>query len=193
MKRIATFFLLCLALASKAQDTSKWTNDKLALFGTKAEVVHEQNIRNQSDSHYLFRLIGFKQFYANGLSAFIQSDMDFTVLDTKASNVYLFEKNGVFIGNKPSKIKAVFALDNDGRIVSVKITALFGDLAKLFLTYWPQSADYAVVTQLKPGTAAVKHCYGDLISFKWVNGLPVIYVTKDPNISYPVPTLTASN
>jgi hypothetical protein len=190
MKTLLLLIFTASSFLSNAQDTTNWTKDKLETFGTKAEVIHQQSIRNQSDHHDLFRLIGFKQFYANGISSYIQADMDFTLNDNKGGdNVYVFEKNGVFMGVKQPRLIANYNISKDGRIVSARITGMFADLAKLFLTYWPQSADFAIAVQLKPGTAAVKHCYGDLISFKWIQGKPIIFITKDHNIAFPVPPL----
>lgn len=197
MKRLLLILICFISLAAVAQDTT-WNKTAAKMYGTKAEKVHQDNIENQSQSRYLVRLIGFKQYYLNEIGTFIQSNMGFSMDDNsperKGFYIDTYTKNGVFIGkNKPGKLVLTFAVDKSERIKYGTINGRFGDLANLFLNYWPQDAEWAMIDQLKPGVVAQKHSFGDLITFNWSGTVPYIKVTKDPNISFPVPPLNAAN
>lgn len=170
------------------KDTT-WDKSLGEVYGTKAEKHHEDLIGLQSDNRMLCRFIGFKQFYGQQLSVYMQARMDYGVDDFPTRpgyDVVVLSKSGIYMGTKPKKVIISFALNKDHRIVSGRVTGPFMPLAELFIRYWPQDPVWSYEAQLKPGVPAVKHCYGDLITFKWVNGKPEILITKDPSISFPI-------
>jgi len=201
MKKLIPTILIGLSTTTvlaqgKTQDTS-WTKNDAVLYGTKSEKVYQEAIENQSRHHFLCRYVGFKQYYVNDLTAYLQLNRNFTIDDTPEKpgyDVYVLSKNGVHIGNmKVPKMYLTFGVNKQGRITSGKISSgLIADMVDLFLNYWPQDATYASAEQLKPGVAAIKHCYGDLISFMWYDTKAVITITKDPDVNMPVPELAAS-
>lgn len=193
-KLILTTLLLFAVLGSFAQDTA-WTKSDQKLFGSKAEEAHEDVISQQSESRFLSRFIGFKRYYGQNISAYLQARMDYSYVDSPNKPGYditILSKNGVYFGEKAPKVIITFRVNKSDRILSGKIKGPFLTLASLFLNYWPQDPLFENAIQLQQGTAAVKHCYGDLISFKWIGGLPYIIIAKDPNISFPVPPIDNS-
>jgi hypothetical protein len=194
MKTILIALLFCIALSAQAQDTT-WTKSDNKIYGSKAEKNHQDMISHTSDNRFLCRFIGFKQFYDQGISDYLQS-YGFSFVNSvfmNNVNTYILVKNGVYLGTKPVKVYIAFKHDSNDRIVSGNIKAPLITLAAIFLNYWPQDAIWRSTDQLKPGVVAVKHCYGDLISFKWINDQPIILVTKDPNLSVPVSPVTVAN
>jgi hypothetical protein len=197
MKKLLPALLICLCTSAFGQDTT-WTKTDAKLYGTKAEKVHQETIERQSWHHFLCRFIGFKQYYINDLTSYLQLQREYAVDDNAPDkpgyDIYVLSKKGVYIGNvKIPKMILTFAVNKEGRITSGRISGSFADMADLFLNYWPQDATYSSAVQLKPGVAAIKHAYGDLIAFTWVNNKPVITIKRDPDITLPVPPLTASN
>jgi hypothetical protein len=179
--------LLLIQIGAFAQDTS-WTKSMSKIYGSKVEKHQQDEIAAQSESRMLCRFIGFKSFYEQGISDYLQSHeytMD-NAFQHGATVTYKLTKNGVYIGTKAPKVYITFTHSSADRILSGRLTGPFNTLAFLFLSYWPQDALFATEDQLKPGTTAVKHCYGDLISFKWNGATPYITITKDPNINVPV-------
>lgn len=196
MKKLLFIVLICNSLASFSQDTT-WTKKQSETYGTSAEKALQDKIGVQSDNRFLRRFVGFKEFYTNEISAYLQLRQDFTLLsspDVKDHIVFVLTKNGTYLGNDiVPKVRLSFALDRNDRVVSGRFTGDFVSLAELFIYYWPQYASCCTIEQLRSGVVAVKHSFGDLVAFKNVNGHAVITVTKDSNISFPVPAETASN
>jgi len=176
-------------LSSKAQNV-KWDKTDTKLYGTYAEKQHQDMIGNSSGNRFLCRFIGFKTFYIGNLSMYLQTQLSYSeddLLEKPGIYTYVLSKKGVYMGNeKPKTLRIAINYNKDERITAGKVTGGFSDLAKLFLNYWPQDATFATEAQLKPGVAAVKHCYGDLISFKWNGTTPYISILKDPNMTVPV-------
>jgi len=194
MKKILPIMaLLLVQIGAFAQDTT-WSKSMAKIYGRKAEKQQQDEIAAQSESRWLCRFIGFKSFYEQDISEYLQSH-EYT-LDNSfqhgATVTYVLSQNGVYMGTKVQKVVLTFNHDKADRIVSGRVNGLFESLAILFLHYWPQDAVFATEDELKPGTAAVKHCYGDLISFKWNGATPYITITKDPNMNVPVHSLAAN-
>lgn len=191
MKNLITVVLLLCGFAGYSQDTTRLNKD--TEYGTLAERVHQESIERQSHGHYLCRLIGFKGYYLNKIATYLQVYKDFTLNDTPDKQgyfVYDFSKNMIYMGKvKPPKMILTFAVDKSERIKSGVINGRFNDLADLFINYWPMDAEWNSEMQLKRGVVAQKHSFGDLITFNWSGITPYIKVTKDPNISIPVPPL----
>ena len=193
MKKLLFALMMFAGLTAQAQDTT-WTKSDTKTYGSKAEKLHEDMIRSGSDNHFLYRFIGFKQFYDQGISDFLQS-YQFTFTDAinkPGFNTYILTKNGVYLGTGPVKIYITFYHDKEERITSGNVKGPLLTLAAIFLNYWPQDAIWRSTDQLKPGVVAIKHCYGDLISFTWVGNQPVIAITKDSNMTVPVPQIAAN-
>lgn len=194
MKKVLLFVCLAVSSAAFAQ-TDKFAKENFKLYGTPAERAHQEAIEKQSGSRYLTRLIGFKQYYLNELSTYIQQS-GYTDQDAPFKpGMYIlkFSKNGAYMGNtKPPKLTLTFSVDADERIKQGTITGSFNALAGLFINYWPMDAEWDTEVKLKPGVVAQKHSFGDLITFNWSGATPFIKVTKDPNVTIPVPAL-ASN
>ncbi|WP_295714350.1 hypothetical protein [Mucilaginibacter sp.] len=192
MKIFYTLLITIWSIAVSAQNENFAKQDE-KMYGTPAEKAHQDDIARQSNNRFLSRLVGFKMYYADNLSTYLQMNMDYSLGDAPDSKGYFTEiltKKGVYIGKiKPPKMVLKFAIDKDERIKSGVINGRFADLANLFINYWPMSAEWNSEVQLKPGVAAQKHCFGDLITFNWVGATPFIKVTKDANISFPVPPL----
>jgi len=192
MKKLFTLLLITYGFATYAQDTT-FTKAEATLYGTKAEKVHQEAISRQSQNRFLSRFIGFKMYYVDNIATYLQTNMEYASADGSNPKGYFIEvlsKKGIYIGKiKPPKIVLKFAIDKDERIKSGVISGRFADLARLFIYYWPMSAEWTSEVQLKPGVAAQKHCFGDLITFNWVGITPFIKVTKDPAMSFPVPPL----
>ena len=195
MKTIFTTLLIIIGLSASAQDTT-WTKSDTKLYGSKAEKAHQEMIAEQSANHFLCRYIGFTEYYTNKLTSYLQLKQDYS-FDDNSPNVpgyviCILSKNGISTRFKFPKMVVRFSINKQRPITSGKITGSFNELVDLFLNYWPQDANYNSSAQFQPGVSAIKHCYGDLISFKWVNGKPQITITKDPNMTVPVPGLAAS-
>ena len=193
MKKLLLPLMICIGLSVQAQDTA-WTKSDTKTYGSKAEKLHQDMISHTSDNHFLCRFIGFKQFYDQGISEYLQSyqySLD-DAINKPGVNTYILIKNGVYLGTKPAKIYITFYHDKNDRVTSGSVKAPLITLAAIFLNYWPQDAVWRSTDQLKPGVVAIKHCYGDLISFKWIDNQPVITITKDPNMTVPVSQI-ASN
>jgi hypothetical protein len=189
MKKIILFIILCYGSAAMSQDTT-WTKSDAKIWGSKEEKKHQDLIGVQSNNRSLCRFIGFKEFYEQNISMWLQLNYGFSLDDSNngknGSTTYILTKNGVYLGTKPRKLFMTFNHDKDHRITSGKIVGSFNTLATIFIYYWPQDPVWASIETLKPGVAAAKHSYGDLISFKWINGQPLITITKDPNFIMPV-------
>jgi hypothetical protein len=185
----------CLAISSTAfAQADKFAKENFKLYGSPVERAHQETIEKQSSRRYLTRLIGFKQYYLNELSAYIQQS-GYTDQDAPFKpGMYIlkFTKNGAYMGNaKPPKLTLTFSVDGDERIKQGTITGNFDALAMLFIRYWPMDAEWNTEVKLKPGVVAQKHSFGDLITFNWSGATPFIKVTKDPNINVPVPALVS--
>ncbi|MHB8207775.1 hypothetical protein [Mucilaginibacter sp.] len=194
MKKILFTLMICAGLTAQAQDTT-WTKSDTKIFGSKAEKMHQDMISNTSDNRMLCRFIGFKQFYDQSISMYLQSNQySFdNAINKPGVNTYILTRNGVYVGTKPIKVYITFYHDKNERITSGKVKGSLATLAAIFLYYWPQDAVWNSTDQLKPGVVAIKHCYGDLISFKWVNNQPVITITKDSNMTVPVTQVATYN
>ena len=191
MKNLLLPIALFFCLSVNAQDTT-WSKGMQYLSGSKTEKAHQDMIRQQSGNKFLCRIIGFKAFYEQNITSYLQLNREYALGNSNngsAADVFLMTKK-VYIGNQPKAIKLVFLHTKDDRVTSGKITGPFIELANLFLRYWPQDPLFDNEAQLKPGVAAIKHSYGDLISFKWNAGVPYITITKDENISMPVTAST---
>lgn len=179
--------------AIKPKVKAVWTKADEELYGSQAEKVHQDMIERQS-GHFLVRIIGFKEYYTNEISSYVQMK-GFKSEDTpekKGSFNYIFSKG--YIGSqKAPKLRMTFAVNQNHRVTSGTITGSFFDLANLFLYYWPQSAEWWSQVQLKRGVVAQKHNFGELVTFNWNGATPFIKITKDPNISVPVPPLKQDN
>jgi hypothetical protein len=156
---------------------------------------YQDSIGGQSDNRFLCRFIGFSEFYGQNISEYLQLKYDFSYSNSpekKGFDIFILRKNGIYSTVKPPKVTISFAINKDGRITSGKITGDMFSLASLFLYYWPQSPDFNNMEQLNRGIVALKHCYGDLISFKR-NGIgAIIKITKDPNIIMPTRFISAT-
>jgi len=194
MKKIVITLFLLPTFFAYSQDTI-WTKSNTKIYGSKAEKQQQDMIANVSANHFLCRFIGFKQFYDQGISEFLQSNgYSFSdAINKPGTNVYILTRNGVYVGIKPAKVYITFYHDNSERITSGNVKGPLSTLAAIFLYYWPQDAIWRSSDQLKPGVSAIKHCYGDLISFKWVNNQPIILISKDPNVTLPVLQETTAN
>ncbi|MDF2433425.1 MAG: hypothetical protein JWP44_3056, partial [Mucilaginibacter sp.] len=72
MKKLLLFSLIvCWRLTAQAQDTT-WTKSDTKIYGSKAEKVHQDMISRTSGNRFLCSFIGFKQFYDQGISEFLQ-------------------------------------------------------------------------------------------------------------------------
>ncbi|MEO3407103.1 hypothetical protein AAFN85_24515 [Mucilaginibacter sp. CAU 1740] len=166
-----------------------WTKADEELYGSQAEKVHQDMIERQA-GYSLVRIIGFKEYYTNEISSYLQQN-GYRLEDSpdrKGSFNYVFSPS--YIGTqKAPKLRMSFMVNQSHRVTSGTITGSLFDLASLFLYYWPQSAEWRTRAQLKRGVVAQKHNFGDLITFGWNGVTPVIRITKDPNISMPVPPL----
>jgi hypothetical protein len=194
MNKLLFTLLICAGLSAQAQDTT-WTKSDTKIYGSKAEKLHQDMISHISDNRFLCRFVGFKQFYDQGISEYLQSyEYSFDdAVNKPGVNTYILTKNGMYVGSKPIKVYITFYHDKGERITSGRVKGPLVTLAAIFLNYWPQDAVWRSTDQLKPGVVAIKHCCGDLISFKWVNNQPVITITKDPNMIVPVTPVTASD
>ncbi len=194
MYKLLFALMISAGLSAQAQDTT-WTKSDIKTYGSKAEKLHQDMISHASDNRFLCRFVGFKQFYDQGISEYLQSyEYSFDdAVNKPGVNTYILTKNGVYVGSKPIKVYITFYHDKSERITSGRVKGPLATLAAIFLNYWPQDAVWRSTDQLKPGIVAIKHCYGDLVSFRWINNQPVITITNDPNITVPVPPITASN
>lgn len=183
MRIILLIALSAFAITVKAQD-STWTKDQEKVYGSKLEKHQQDVIAMQSNNRSLCRFIGFKEFYEQNINEYLQL-RGFALDDwknTAAFNSYILSKKGVYFGSKIPKVSVVMYHDKDHRITSGKITGSFIYMANLFLNYWPQDPVFNNAGTLKPGVAAIKHCYGDLITFRNNGSACTISITKDPNI-----------
>jgi hypothetical protein len=64
--------LLLIQIGAFAQDTS-WTKSMSKIYGSKVEKHQQDEIAAQSESRMLCRFIGFKSFYEQGISDYLQS------------------------------------------------------------------------------------------------------------------------
>ncbi|MDP9076281.1 MAG: hypothetical protein M3O71_02560 [Bacteroidota bacterium] len=192
MKTIFTLILIYCSISLKAQD-STFTKMDAKMYGTALEKSQQLAIENKSQSRFLCRFIGFKQYYIGELETYIQSNMGFNADDKSPYKpgylIDVYTKKGVFTGVNPPKLKVTFSVDKDDRVKSVIIDSRFEYLAHLFISYWPQSADLMSEVQLKPGIIAQKHSFGDLITFNWNGNAPYIKITKDVNMSFTPPVI----
>lgn len=177
MKRILLPILLFIASATYAQ--KQWTATDEKVYGTQQEYNDQEAISKKVSHGNLYRLIGFKQYYANGLSLWLQ-ERGYTSSEAPerpGHEVYIFKKN--YVGSvKPENIVMTLGLNND-RISSAKIDGSFADLAQLFLYYWPTSPDFADAAKLKPGVLAQKQLVNETITFNYKGKKPVIEISRN--------------
>jgi len=176
MKSLLLLFLV--PITAFAQDTThvNWPQpDEVSykLFGSKKEYVEQNALMNNSDSKHLVRLIGFKPYWVNELSIFIQgmgfqSDADYSA----TSSTWTWKTSTEHLTGK-------FILDKTGRITSGVITGTPSALIDLFVGYWETTLEFYSGKDLYRGKIADKHLIGELIVFNWRASQP--FITIKPN------------
>lgn len=159
-----------------AQD-STFTKAETKLYGSPKEKAEQVALR-QKAGYELYRLIGFKEYYANGIASFLQMN-GYNLDDTKAAGnqtTFVFTPR-VGMG-KPPKLYFKYWVNTDKRITKVQLSGYPDALAKLFVFYWPTDAQWANVAQLKKGTVAKKMLIDEAITYNSKGGAPFIEVSK---------------
>ena len=177
MKLKLTTLLLFTALATFAQDTA-WTKGKAAVFGTQKE-KHDQDALFQRDGYEIYRLIGYKEYYANGISSYLQTH-GYSLHDTRkvagVGTEFVFDQQ-ISMGHDP-QIYFKYWVNADKRITKVRITGYPYGLASLFVNYWPTDIQWTSTAQLRHGVIAKKMLIDERITFNYGGVEPFIEVTK---------------
>lgn len=177
MKRIIlSICLLITCYAAFSQDTT-WTKTDAKLYGTPKE-KSEQNALWNKAGYELYRLIGFKEYYANGLATYLQNNgynMDETK-DIKGGSLFVFSPR---IGTgTPPKLYFKYWVNADKRITKVVITGYPYGLASLFVSYWPTDVQWASTESLKKGVIASKMLVDETITYNNKGAAPFIEISK---------------
>jgi len=138
MKKLLFALIMFAGLKANAQDTT-WTKSKNEIYGSKSEKVYQDEMSKSSDNRFLCRFIGFKSFYDQGISDYLQS-YEFSVdnaVNSNGLNTYILKKNGVYLGTKPVQVIISFKHDKHDRIISGSVKGPLPTLAAIFLNYWP--------------------------------------------------------
>ncbi len=173
-------------------EKDKWHPGDEQVYGTKEEKEYQEELSADSPNEFLCRHIGFKQFYTNNLSLFLETYEQFSVIDVKYTKqadgglkeVKIMDRNSMTpSGQVIPKIITTYNFDNKMRLSSVTLTGDLFFLVKLFLYYWPKGGiGWYYNEHLKTGVIGTNHYMGDLITFKWVGVIPYIIITQEPSI-----------
>jgi hypothetical protein len=169
-------FLFMGFVCANAQDTTFTKNDAI-MYGTLKEKTDQNALWNKA-GYELYRLIGFKEFYANGIASYLQMNgynMDDT-RDIKGGSLFVFSQR---IGmGQPPKIYLKYMVNKQKRITAVRITGYPYGLASLFVRYWPTDIQWPSTANLKRGIVATKMLIDEKITYNYAGVTPFIEISK---------------
>jgi hypothetical protein len=182
MKTLITVILLSLAYATTyAQapaDSTKWSKFEKDMFGTPAEKREQDAISNKA-GHELYRFIGYKWYYVDGLAGWLQmhgySESDVRQ-PTKTLTQYIFMPK--IHQGKVQPVRMNISIGKNDRTTRVLLTGPFNALAKIFLTYWPTDPQFNDEVALKGSSVAQKMLIDEKITFHNSAGSCSIVVSK---------------
>jgi hypothetical protein len=171
----AAFIFAC--FSSFSQTVKTWTKTDSEWYGTPKEKAEQEGISNKV-GYELYRLIGFKEYYANGLASYLQENgynMD-DAKDIKGGSIFVFSQR-VGTGSAP-KLYIKYMVNSQKRITSMRITGYPMGLASLFVSYWPTDIQWSSVETLKKGVIATKMLINESITYNSAGAAPFIEITK---------------
>jgi hypothetical protein len=175
------------------KEKDKWHPGYENLYGSIEEKEYQEALSEDNKNEFLCRHIGFKQYYTNNLSLFLETNDQFSVMDVKYTKqpdgglkeVKTMDRHNIptFGGGPIPKIITTYNFDKNMRISSVTITGDLYFLTDLFMYYWPKGGiGWYYNEHLKTGVIGTNHYMGDLITFKWVGVIPYIIITQEPGV-----------
>lgn len=176
MKKAILFLLLSsVAFIVKGQD-QKWNKFYEQIYGSQSEYQDQVALRN-SRTYDFYRLIGFKSYYTNGPSGFLQQEKNLTMDARESHNKMIYTLTGKNVNGKKQKCHLIFRLNKDDRIQKAKITGSPDIIKFLFMSYWP--AESSIV--LKEGEIKEKRMPGEKVVFNYTGKKPFIEITGRRN------------
>jgi hypothetical protein len=180
MKKLTLVSLLLFsAFIAFGQDTAAFTKNDAIMYGTASEKRDQDALWNKA-GYELYRLIGYKEYYANGIASYLQTNgynMDDT-RDIKGGSIFVFSQR-VGMGTPP-KIYLKYWVNRQKRITAVRITGYPYGLASLFVSYWPTDIQWPATAALKRGVVATKMLIDEKITFNYAGATPFIEISKTP-------------
>src|SRR5690606_27941688 len=178
MKKTTVFFFLFLIITLPLSAQQKtWSKAHSQIYGTEQEYLEQVKLRTLMGYDF-YRLIGYKSFYTNGPSSFLQQAKAFSMnaFEDKSRLVYILSAGS---GQRnDTGVRLMYWLDEQDRVVKARFKGNKSDLAFLFLNYWPSSTDWTDESQLTKGVLAQKEVLGEQIEFNFQRGKPFIEVRK---------------
>ncbi|UOE47997.1 hypothetical protein MTO98_26660 [Mucilaginibacter sp. SMC90] len=174
---LVTLFILAGAYCYAQTDTAKWTKTDAKWYGTPKEKREQQALWDKA-GYELYRLIGYKEYYANGIATYLQANgynMDETRY-IKGGSEFIFAPR-ISTGGEP-KLYLKYWVNADKRITKVKITGHPVGLARLFIQYWPTDIQWTSTAQLHNGVVAKKMLIDETITYNNKTGVPFIEISK---------------
>ena len=177
MKKVFLSLLISLLFFSVNAQNTRWTKIYEQVYGTEKEYRDQVTLR-ENIGYELYRIIGYKSFYTNGPSSFLQQTQKFSMdaSESKGKMVYTLTRKGE--NAKTDKFFLTYWLDENDRVVKARFTGSYPALAHLFLNYWPGNTDWTEPAQLKKGVIAEKNLFDEKIVFNYKASNPFIEIRK---------------
>ena len=177
MKKLLLSLLIIFFFFTTNAQKPAWSKVYEQVYGSEKEYQDQRALRDNI-GYELYRLIGFKSFYTNGPSSFLQQKQLFAMdaAESKGKMVYtLSKKSNNF---RSEKLYLTYWLDENDRVTKARFKGEPAMLAYLFLNYWPGNTDWTEISQFKKGTVAEKRLLDEKIVFNYKGGSPFIEISR---------------
>ncbi len=169
MKKAALILSLTFSfLLLKAQTINSWNNFNGKLYGTEQEYQKQIGIRDKA-GYELYQLLGYKSYFTNGLTAYLQQTKGYTLKSSESKSCITYTLTGK--EDKSDKVILKFWINEEDRITKAKFYGNKDRLSNLFLSYWPTAEK-----ETSEGAVAEKKFLNERIVFNYSGNKPYIEV-----------------
>jgi len=175
MKKVFISTILFLVFSAAVAQEQAWPKAYEQVYGTQQEYNGQTALRKMMGYDF-YRLIGFKSFYTNGPSGFLQQARNFSMDASESKNRLVYKLTKKDRSGKSGRFYLTYWLDNDDRVTKARFSGDLQELAYLFLNYWPSNTDWTDAAQLKKGVLAEKEILGEKVIFNYKSSKPFIEI-----------------
>lgn len=162
------------------QDYEIDSTEFVEMFGSVEQYSYQKGIERESQHKTLCVWTGAKAYWMYNFAMYLNLENYDVVWDDEQENKIVIEATPkIYSTEKAPMIKVTAPYNEEGKILSAKITGPADDLIHIFIDYWQLSE--LSMNELKTKRAVVKNFVSDKVSFTWPGADPVITVTKNPN------------
>jgi len=174
-KIIASTFLFIVFLFTADAQNHTWTKIYEQVYGSEKEYAEQTALRKLMGYDF-YRLIGYKSYYTNGPSGFLQQARSFSMDASETGNRLIYKLSRKEKKGNTGSFYFTYWLDKHDRVTKARFTGDKEDLAYLFLNYWPSNTDWTEPEQLQRGIIAEKDVLGEKVVFDYTSGKPFIEI-----------------